>query len=337
MRSLGLADGLREAGIPVTFLVGEEAGSLAAEAIGPRGHRCEVIPSAGFLDDARVTATWAARLGCRLLVTDLCTTQRLTRPAELTAYHETLTRGTRAYVVTFDNGTGVSYASDMVVVPYYRAGTRGGVARGFQTVLWGAEYFVFRPEFVAAAAVPRRLRPTARNILVTIGGSDPYHLSAKVARAVAMLDPATTAVRFVVGAAGAPGVAAEIGASMAEWGGPHEVLHQPRDLARHMLWADIAVTGEGLTKYETAVTGTPSLMISQFDTHGELVRDFEKAGTTWHVGNGRELSVEEIGKALMRLREDRARRGHMSRRGRDLVDGRGVQRVIARLPRGSMS
>ena len=103
-------------------------------------------------------------------------------------------------------------------------------------------------------------------------------------------------------------------------------------MADLMLWADIAITGDGLTKYETAVTGTPSIMLSTAGSAKALNLEFERARTTQHLGDGGVVSVETIAEATRQLMSDVARRRKMSENGRAMVDGAGIERIFARLP-----
>ena len=104
-----------------------------------------------------------------------------------------------------------------------------------------------------------------------------------------------------------------------------------------MLLSDLAITGGGLTKYETAVTGTPSIILSQVAHQVDLAEEFEKEGTALNLGLGTEVSQEDITEAVTRLSGDGALRAEMSRRGKRLVDGRGVERIISEIPQEVLS
>ena len=99
-----------------------------------------------------------------------------------------------------------------------------------------------------------------------------------------------------------------------------------------MLWSDLAITGGGLTKYETAVTGTPSVIISQVAHQAELAKEFEREGTALHLGLGSKVGEEDIAQAVERLLRDDALRAEMSKRGKRLVDGKGIERIISEIP-----
>jgi spore coat polysaccharide biosynthesis predicted glycosyltransferase SpsG len=336
MRCLGFADGLGSVGVRSTFLVRDSNEiSIVKRLIRSRGYHVATVPRGSSLqEDARFTVGLASE--CTLVVTDLCYAEMLEKPDDLSAFHTILKRNAK-FVLTLDNGTGINYVSDVIVVPYYRTKPPQYTVDASQTVLVGPSYFIFRPEFIEAAKVPRKIRAIARNLLVTVSSSDAFNLTVKIAHAVVRLDPESVDVKFVIGAGFASAIRRELTGILRGWPGKSEVLIEPGNMGELMLWSDLAITGEGLTKYETAVTGAPSIMISQFDTHSELIREFEKAGTTLHLGAGHDLHEDDIVEAIVRVSKDMNLRRSMSRKGKAMVDGRGVERVIASLPRGVLS
>jgi len=94
----------------------------------------------------------------------------------------------------------------------------------------------------------------------------------------------------------------------------------------------LAITGGGLTKYETAVTGTPSIAISHFDEEAKRTEEFARGGSILHLGLISEIRQEDVAEATNRLLEDYALRAEMSKRGRNLVDGKGIERIISEIP-----
>jgi spore coat polysaccharide biosynthesis predicted glycosyltransferase SpsG len=114
--------------------------------------------------------------------------------------------------------------------------------------------------------------------------------------------------------------------------GKWEVLDAPDDMASLFMWADIAVTGDGLTKYESAVTGTPSIVVSRPNSDLGMNDEFLSAGTAWHVAPDCDGRLTQLPQLLAALIADAPQRDAMTRRGRELVDGHGIARVIARIP-----
>ena len=107
------------------------------------------------------------------------------------------------------------------------------------------------------------------------------------------------------------------------------VIHyDPQDMRTLMVEADIAITGGGQTTYELAASGTPAVAICLADNQAANLAGLAQAGTLDYCGSARDddLGVK-IDAALKVLAADVKRRQEMSARGRQLVDGRGAQRV----------
>jgi spore coat polysaccharide biosynthesis predicted glycosyltransferase SpsG len=121
---------------------------------------------------------------------------------------------------------------------------------------------------------------------------------------------------------------------MRRFEGKYMYLDHTTNMAEAMLWADLAITGDGLTKYETAVTGTPSIMLSRPESEEFLNEEFEKAGSTVHLGDGSQIGINTLARGIEEILQDFELRTAMSQRGRTLVDGKGLERIISNIPVG---
>ena len=63
-----------------------------------------------------------------------------------------------------------------------------------------------------------------------------------------------------------------------------------------------------------------------------ITEQFEKEGTALNLGLGTEVGEEEITEAVAVLMRDYALRAKMSKRGKQLIDGRGIERIISEIP-----
>jgi spore coat polysaccharide biosynthesis predicted glycosyltransferase SpsG len=237
-------------------------------------------------------------------------------------------------VVALAGGRLVDLPASVVVAPYVH--TTASLDTG-RTLLAGPAYFIFRREFAAAATQARTIAARARRVLVTLGGADPAHLTPTVLAALHALADAELEVRVVVGPRFPADLRAEIVRAAAALGRACTLLPSDTDLAAAMLWADLAITADGFTRYETAVTGTPSLTLELPGSDPELNVVFASAGTTRTVADAVALGASELAVLVSDLLSDRAARLEMSRRGRELLDGRGVERILAALPAGALA
>ncbi|MBF0135495.1 MAG: hypothetical protein HQL65_04590 [Magnetococcales bacterium] len=216
--------------------------------------------------------------------------------------------------------------ADLVVMPYPDADNLlpGTPARR----LAGPEYGVFPAELLSQVVLPRPVRNAANRLLVTCGGSDPTRLTLLCLEALEKIADRHLLVRIAVAAGFAPELADTITTRAAASRHQVDILAAPKGLGTHMLWCDLALTATGLTKYELALTGTPSIQISIDPTHHAVNGSFAAQGTALNLGIQESLSPATLADAICRTLDDVTQRQTMSRKGQTLVDGRGADRIL---------
>jgi UDP-2,4-diacetamido-2,4,6-trideoxy-beta-L-altropyranose hydrolase len=216
-------------------------------------------------------------------------------------------------------------AADLVVTPYFGAGaTTGGPFRH----LAGPGYFVFHPDFAAAARAQPEIAADPTRVLVTFGGSDPHAITLKTLRALAQIREPQLEIRVVIGPSFAHSLAAGIRELLPHLGHRVTTIEAPPTLSGPIAWCELALSAAGLTKYELALLGRPSLQISIDDAHAASNAEFERVGSAWHLGVHSALTEDDVAAALVRLMKDRGARERMSRAGRSLLDTRGGSRIL---------
>jgi len=193
-------------------------------------------------------------------------------------------------------------------------------------VLAGADYALLSSGYIGLSR--REQRPEADRILVTCGGSDPLGWTSVVMRGLeSMAD--RLSVRVIVGPLFSPVLRADIEAFSATSSHRIEMVDAPDNLVAHMQWCDIAIAASGLTKYELAATGTPTILFSIDAFHDKNNRAFAALQVTEDLGAS--PSSEAIAGAARNLLADRDRRKALAVSARSVVDGRGAQRLIAKI------
>ncbi len=191
-------------------------------------------------------------------------------------------------------------------------------------LLIGPQYALLRREFLQRQGGRPEIPERARNILVTMGGSDADNATLKVLQAVAPLTGFN--VRVLVGALNPHRERLEEEARQAA--GRVQILGAVSDMAPLMEWAELAVTAAGSTCWELAYCGVPSAVLVLAQHQKSLAAGLEREGVAIDLGWHHETTTAEIGRALDALGESQERRVEMSEKGRALVDGRGGQRVL---------
>jgi UDP-2,4-diacetamido-2,4,6-trideoxy-beta-L-altropyranose hydrolase len=167
-------------------------------------------------------------------------------------------------------------------------------------------------------------------LLITLGGARPGAVAAMIVRGCARF-LARRPMRAIVLAGPGTSTAAWAEAAAAALSGRLEIVSDPPDVAALMASADMAVSASGGTAWQLCFMGVPTLLTTVADNQSGIARWLDEAGCAVDLGPGRELGEAELGDALERLFCDQRARDRLSRRARELVDGRGAERVLAAL------
>ena len=192
-------------------------------------------------------------------------------------------------------------------------------------MLRGARYALLRPEFAAWRGWQRQTRRVARNVLVTLGGSDPDNVTAKVIRALSSWRGQNYAVQVVIGP-GNPHQSA-LCELATESGRDITLLTSPPDMPSLMAWADLAIAAAGTTALELAFMQVPSLALVLAENQARVASAHHAAGTLHSLGRQEEVSPQRLACAIRQIADSAGRRSEMAWHGRRIVDGKGLQRV----------
>lgn len=311
MRCLALAEAWLEHGGRVTFAMHQvpESVRLRIERAG-----ASVVP----VETAEDTALLARKLNARFAVVDGYHLGAATQEALAAA-------GARLLVV---DDAGETATRSAALVLNQNAGATpalyAALGSGPQLLL-GPTFVLLRREFRDAPA-ERFVPEFARRVLVTFGGADTANLAPRAIEALAPLDGLDVLV-----------VAGNANARASELRAPAGARAKVRieaavdDFAEAMRSADLAVIAAGSTTWELASSGTPMIAIVTAENQRGVAVAIDELGLGEVVGDAENVSASAIREAVVRLAADAGARRGMARRGRELIDGCGAQRVCAAL------
>ncbi|UVM37336.1 UDP-2,4-diacetamido-2,4,6-trideoxy-beta-L-altropyranose hydrolase [Pseudomonas sp. B21-017] len=191
-----------------------------------------------------------------------------------------------------------------------------------QTLL-GPRFAMLRDEFCCPAV---EIKPRARRVLVNFGGFDAAMQTHHAMLALADLHELE--VDFV---AGADNPAWEQMQALAAYR-PNWRLHSfVSDFYRLMTEADLFVGAGGGTSWERAAMGLPTICIAVSNNQQANGEVMATSGAHVFLGNREHVSVEQLRQAIGFVVGNQGFRQSMAERSRQLVDGRGAQRVAAAL------
>jgi UDP-2,4-diacetamido-2,4,6-trideoxy-beta-L-altropyranose hydrolase len=320
MRCLALAQGWIDRGGAVVWATVTDTPTVSARL---RAEGIEVVAMTGRTrdEDARELAKLARSSGAVALVIDGYHFDG--------AYQERVrTSGARVIVID-DHGHAGRYCADVVIDQNVGADERVYADRAAGTeLLLGARYVLLRREFGAWRHWRRDVADRAREVLVTFGGSDPCNLTLAVLRVVAGEEVHDIRFTVVVGPAN-------------PYRGQIEAVAAARrdislavgvaDLAPLMASCDMAIAAAGAVAWELAFMGVPSLVTPVAENQQPIAERLAVAGVAMNLGPPAGLASERTARTLAAVAATPTMRAEMARRGRALIDGRGVDRVLSRL------
>jgi spore coat polysaccharide biosynthesis predicted glycosyltransferase SpsG len=211
---------------------------------------------------------------------------------------------------------------DGSIAPSFRHGFGSALTFG------GPAYMVLDPTFRELHRRPLPIRREIRSVLVSLGGGDAREYFRRVLEGLRLWAAKSERDVEVVATRG-----------FVDWGQERfgesaaKPLHlrwesQPVGaLLRGMRDVDLAITAGGVSAYEALCAGTPLLALSWDSLQQTTIRLIEAAGGCVNLGAGKGLLPGHLAEQLEKIDADAGAREELSRRGMEIVDGRGAERV----------
>ncbi len=322
MRCLALAQAWQSGGRRVIFLMAMEAPILEERLKSEGMEVAHLTVQPGGVGDAVKTAGLAQEVGAAWVVVD---------GYRFDAGYQRAIKdlGVRLLFID-DNGQADHYYADIVVNQNIHAHAGLYTNREpYTQLLLGTRYTLLRHEFSGWRRWKRQIPEAARKVLVTLGGGDADNVTLKVIRALNQVDIQDIEVAVIVGPSN-PHMAA-LRKAVARSPFTVHLLPSVENMPEFMAWADVAISAGGSTSWELAFMGLPSLVFILADNQLPAVERLHTQGVALNLGCHQRLSCAEISHAIKRLLMTSGIRQEMASRGRELVDGEGVDRVIMQM------
>ena len=245
------------------------------------------------------------------------------------AFHKAIRQSGQRLLVIDDYGHLVEYHADILVNPNITAHSISYPMNSGAKVLSGTKYVFLRPEFLRYLSWTRNVPDRVNRILITLGGSDPENVTAKVVEAVRMMDDPELEIKVVAGAANRHVLSLQ--ALLGSLRSNAELIHDASSMPELMAWADLAVTAAGCTCWEMALMGLPFVSVVLADNQKEIAAALQERGLSVDMGWHTSFGIDALCRVLTGLRANRPQRESMHRKGKEVVDGYGTERVIMHL------
>jgi UDP-2,4-diacetamido-2,4,6-trideoxy-beta-L-altropyranose hydrolase len=194
------------------------------------------------------------------------------------------------------------------------------------TLLLGTRYALLRREFFKYRDFKRQNPEQAKNILVTLGGADPDNVTLRVIQTLSLIGNQEIEVKIVVGPANLN--IEKLQRELTNSSFTYHLMSNVSNVPELMAWADVAITAGGSTCWELAFMGLPSLLVILAENQVQLVEHLEIQRAAVGIGWYNMFSSEQLSMKVNALIRDKNLRKVISENTSDLVDGKGVYRVI---------
>lgn len=190
--------------------------------------------------------------------------------------------------------------------------------------LFGLPFTILHTDFEYYNKAPRNFPPTIRSALVTLGGTDPKNMTAPLVKTI-LEQNNSLAMTVLTG----PGFSDWQALEKLQLIWNHlQIRHNISNMAETLAGHDAVFCSGGITLHESMATGTPAIVLNQVPHQEKKAKFFEKFGAAINLGLADNWDSRLVAKALALTREQLE---SMSRIGKHLVDGKGLQRVLVEL------
>ena len=248
--------------------------------------------------------------------------------AAVTEEYLSALRHTGVFVMSFDTRAEIAFPSRLIVNPLLGPSREAYECGIGAQLLLGQRYALIRPEI-------RRVRPLRSKepvqpfrALVALGDDDPNNRSAELAKAllncprVARVDVAVRPTHPEL----------ESLRTLAEQCPERlAILSEPGEVPSRLARCHFAVTAGNSWSLELACVGVPQMMIVQSEAHWPTAQRLEEEGAATCLGWHDSVSAVTFRQAVNDLLTDALERQAMTRCGRKLIDGRGLDRLVTAL------
>jgi len=315
MRCLSLAEGLREAGSEFLFVTKNY--QEAVNKISEKRYLVEVIPTDDNLgEDLEKTVKIIKENKPDAVVID---------SYDIGENYLRRIKNTGALLVNIDDSAQLHFCSDVVVNQNINAKESHYSIEEHTKLLLGPKYALLRKEFGEKHKQNRTISSYPEHILITLGGADPKKQTLKVL--IALENVSRDLIVTIV--SGIHCLYKEELESLVKKS-KHKITvkENAQNISDLMLKADLAISAGGTTTYELACLGLPNIVLVLADNQKRIAEEWSKQGISINLGECEKVKGQDISQAVESLLGDKGRRETMSKKGKEMVDGRGAERVI---------
>lgn len=234
-------------------------------------------------------------------------------------------RKTGTLVIAFDSTAGQTFAADVVVNPLLAPGKKAYRYGHNTQLLLGHKFALCRGIFRRQRTIRATEPPQPFRGLVAFGDDD---LSGQALdRTKQLLEMAKVGKVSVAVRSHHPQYD-ELKELAADSAGRMEIVTENKELMTRLVRAHFALTSGDGWALELCVVGIPQFILSQTKRHAMNAKRMDEEGVATFLGDAADVTVDQLREAVDLLLDDAMERKGMNRCARNLVDGRGPDRIV---------
>lgn len=318
MRCLALGQAWQDVGGRVVFAMAERTDAIQNRLSAESCEIANIASKAGTVEDAAQTIALASQQNSEWIVVD---------GYSFTAKYQADLKSAACKVLFLDDyAQAQRYSADLILNQNVSANAVLYTEREPRTrLLLGTRYCLLRREFGRWQRWQREISPVCNDLLVLMGGSDPESITARTIEAFVSTELKEMSATVVIG--GSNPNSAAMG-KLAAKAGKITVRRNVSDIGELMAAADLAISAAGTTCWELCLLGLPMLLVDVAENQTEVAKELDRRGCAIRVGDW-SVRSDEIACQLKRVAASQELRQSLSRRSRELVDGKGAARVVS--------
>ncbi len=185
--------------------------------------------------------------------------------------------------------------------------------------LFGNKYAVLAPEFETLHSKNREFKKPMQSVLITFGGTDPHCLTPTLAEKLLHIQP-DLCITLLAG----PGNK-NLSALKELKTQNVKLVESTSEMAQTLFNHDAVFCAGGITLHEAMAVGTPAFVINQVEHQADKANHAEKHGACINLGMADCWDENRLPEILQSTPETLDK---MSQSGKNLTDGKGLQRVV---------
>ena len=187
----------------------------------------------------------------------------------------------------------------------------------------GANFFMANNNFLKNRKKQIEIKKKNKyKIIISIGGSDPNHLTMYILKSIVMIS--NIKIIIIVGPFFKD---TKKIINICKNYKNVEVKDSSIKIWNEFKKADVVISKSGITLYELAIMGIPTMCISSFKHEEPSAKEFMKKKFLINLGMQENVNENQIKCELLKILKNIKKRKIMSTQGKKIVDGKGLERV----------